>query len=117
MSRTLVILNDPPYGSERTYNGLRLAEELAKRAGEQVRVFLMGDAASSARRGQRVPAGYYSVEAMLHALAGRGGEVFVCGSCMDSRGLEEANLVEGTHRGSIDLLSDWTLWADRIVSF
>lgn len=27
--QTLLILNDPPYGSERSYNGLRLAKALA----------------------------------------------------------------------------------------
>ncbi len=29
MYRILVILNDVPYGSERSYNGLRLADSLA----------------------------------------------------------------------------------------
>ena len=57
---SLFILNDPPYGTERSYNGLRLAGALAKREGETVRVFLMGDAAACAKRGQTVPAGYYT---------------------------------------------------------
>ena len=43
---TLFILNDPPYGTERSRNGLRLAGAVAKREGETVRVFLMGDAAA-----------------------------------------------------------------------
>jgi uncharacterized protein involved in oxidation of intracellular sulfur len=30
MSKTLFVLNDPPYGSERSYNGLRLAGSLSK---------------------------------------------------------------------------------------
>ena len=29
--KTLVICNDPPYGSERSWNGLRLAGSLARR--------------------------------------------------------------------------------------
>ena len=48
----LLILNDPPYGTERSYNALRLAGALAKRPDEEVRVFLMGDAAACARAGQ-----------------------------------------------------------------
>ncbi|HEY5618545.1 MAG TPA: hypothetical protein VIK60_11420 [Vicinamibacterales bacterium] len=36
MAKTLFILNDPPYGTERSYNGLRLAGALSKREGEQV---------------------------------------------------------------------------------
>jgi uncharacterized protein involved in oxidation of intracellular sulfur len=55
MTSTLVILNDPPYGTERSYNGLRLAGSLAKRDGEQVKVFLLGDAAACAKTGQKLP--------------------------------------------------------------
>ena len=41
----LFILNDPPYGTERTYNGLRLATNLLKKdPAAEVVVFLMGDA-------------------------------------------------------------------------
>ena len=46
MTKTLFILNDPPYGTERSYNALRLAGSLARRPDEDVKVFLMGDAAS-----------------------------------------------------------------------
>ncbi len=53
MAITLFILNDPPYGTERSYNGLRLATSLAKREDWGVRVFLMGDAASCAKAGQQ----------------------------------------------------------------
>lgn len=41
--KTLVILNDAPYGSERTYNGLRLAGSVARK-GVDLRMFLIGDA-------------------------------------------------------------------------
>jgi sulfur relay (sulfurtransferase) complex TusBCD TusD component (DsrE family) len=46
--KTLVVLNDPAYGTERSYNGLRLAHALAKRDGEEVRVFLLGDSVTCA---------------------------------------------------------------------
>ncbi len=38
MSQTLFILNDPPYGTERCYNALRLARSLSKAEGEAVKV-------------------------------------------------------------------------------
>jgi len=66
--KTLFILNDPPYGTERSYNALRLAGSLAKRDGEQVRAFLIGDAAACAKRNQKVPQGYYNLEVMLGAV-------------------------------------------------
>lgn len=115
--KALLILNDPPYGTERSYNALRLAGALAKREGEQVRVFLLGDAAACAKRSQKVPQGYYNVEVMLGAVARRGGTIGVCGTCMEARGIAAEELVEGTHRGTMEELADWTLWADRVLVF
>ena len=115
--KSLFVLNDPPYGTERSYNGLRLAGSVVKRDGEEVRVFLIGDASACAKRGQTVPNGYYNVERMLRAVIQRGGEVGVCGSCMDARGVTDSELAEGTHRSTMDELTDWTLWADRVLVF
>jgi uncharacterized protein involved in oxidation of intracellular sulfur len=115
----LLILNDPPYGTERSYNGLRLARELLKdpAAGNELKLFLIGDAASCAKSGQKVPQGYYSVEALLHGISGRGGEVGVCGTCMDARGLADAELVKGSARGSMSQLAAWTGWADKLLVY
>ena len=117
MTTTLFILNDAPYGSELVYNGLRLAGALAKRPEQRVRVFLMGDAASCARAGQKVPSGFYNVELMLKAVLGRGGEVRVCGTCMDARGLASEALMEGAARSTLDELTDWTVEADKVLVF
>jgi uncharacterized protein involved in oxidation of intracellular sulfur len=68
----LFIVNDSPYGSERPYNALRLALNLAKRSEARVRVFLMGDGVNCAVAGQKTPEGYYNVERMLKSLAHRG---------------------------------------------
>ena len=117
MSRTLFILNDPPYGTERTFNGLRLAGALSKREGEELHIFLIGDGASAAKRGQHVPSGYYNVETMLHTVVKHGGEVGVCGTCMEARGIGEADLIEGTHKSNLEQLADWTQWAERVLVF
>jgi uncharacterized protein involved in oxidation of intracellular sulfur len=115
--KTLLILNDPPYGTERSYNGLRLAGGLAKRESEAVKVFLMGDAASCAKGGQKVPQGYYNLGRMLQVVAQHGGQIGVCGSCMEARGLEDTDLVQGSRRSTLEELTDWTLWADRVLVF
>jgi uncharacterized protein involved in oxidation of intracellular sulfur len=115
--RTLLILNDPPYGTERAYNGMRLANSLAKHEGEEVKVFLMGDAASCAKSGQTVPNGYYSLERMLKGFRVSGGETGVCGTCMDARGMKDDELVEGARRSTLDELTDWTIWADKVLVF
>ena len=117
MAKTLFILNDPPYGTERSYNALRLAGSLSKREGEEVKVFLIGDAASCAKGHQKVPPGYYNIEVMLHGAAGHGVAIGVCGTCMDARGLTEAELTEGTKRSTLDELTTWTQWADKVLVF
>ena len=117
MTTTLFVLNDPPYGTERSYNGLRLAGSLARRDGEAVRVFLLGDAAACAKRGQSVPQGYYNVELMLRAVTRRGGEISVCGTCMDARGIADHELADGCRRSTMDELTDWTQQADKMLVF
>lgn len=72
MTRYLFIINDSPYGNERPYHALRLALNLVKREGIQLRVFLMGDGVNCAVAGQKTPEGYYNIERMLKSLARRG---------------------------------------------
>ena len=113
----LVILNDPPYGTERSYNGLRLAGSLAKRDDVEVRVFLMGDAVGCATTGQKLPDGYYHLDRMITSAVHHGAQVGCCSSCLDARGIADDHLLEGTRRSSLDELSDWTVWADTVVTF
>jgi uncharacterized protein involved in oxidation of intracellular sulfur len=115
--KVLLILNDPPYGTERCYNGLRLAGALAKREGAEVRIFLMADAVGCAVAGQVLPNGYYHLDRMLASAIHHGAEVGGCGSCMDARAIDDAELVEGARRSSLEELTDWTLWADKVVTF
>jgi uncharacterized protein involved in oxidation of intracellular sulfur len=72
MKSWLIILNDGPYGNERSYNGLRLALALLKQAKSSVRVFLMGDAVTCAMKGQVTPQGYYNVERIISSVVKRG---------------------------------------------
>ncbi len=115
--KNLIICNDPPYGTERSWNGLRLAGALARRDGVQVRVFLLGDAVGCAVAGQKVPDGYYHLDRMIGSVARHGGDVGCCGTCLDARGISEESLVEGAHRATLEELADWTLWADRVITF
>jgi uncharacterized protein involved in oxidation of intracellular sulfur len=114
--KVLVIVNDQPYGSERPYNALRLAGALAKREEVDLRVFLLGDAVACAVAGQQLPEGYYHLDRMIKALV-RDGAVACCGTCMDARALTEEQMVEGARRSTLDELADWTLWADKTLTF
>jgi uncharacterized protein involved in oxidation of intracellular sulfur len=113
----LIILNDPPYGTERSYNGLRLAGSLVTRHEQtEVDVFLMGDAVACAKAGQTTPNGYYNIERMLKPVLRRG-RVLLCGSCMDARGMKETEIVEGAKRSSLEELTQLSLAADKIAVF
>ncbi|SDG40425.1 uncharacterized protein involved in oxidation of intracellular sulfur [Pseudomonas benzenivorans] len=116
MSSTLFILNEAPYGSERAYNAMRLAGALCGHAGQQVRVFMLADAVGCARAGQKVPEGYYNVALMLGKVI-RSGEVALCGTCMDARGMTEADMLEGARRSTLSQLADWTAEADKVLVF
>jgi uncharacterized protein involved in oxidation of intracellular sulfur len=115
--KTLLILNDAPYGSERTYNGARLAGALAREDGHEVKVFLLGDAASAAHNKQKVPAGFYNLEVMLGSVVNHGGAIGVCGTCMDARGIAAEDLIAGAHRSTLAELTEWTAWADKALVF
>jgi uncharacterized protein involved in oxidation of intracellular sulfur len=117
MQTYLLILNDPPYGTERSYNALRLARSLLNSNEADVKVFLIGDAASCAKGGQKVPSGFYNIGDMLGAVIRRKGEVSVCGTCMDARGIADADLVQGALRGTMDLLTEWTQGAEKVLVF
>jgi uncharacterized protein involved in oxidation of intracellular sulfur len=114
--KTLFILNDPPYGTERSYNGLRLAKALAKQPGQQVRVFLMGDAVACGKAGQKVPEGYYNAGDMVKMVA-TAGEVGLCATCLSARGIEDGELVAGALRRTLADLAAWTAEADKVLVF
>jgi uncharacterized protein involved in oxidation of intracellular sulfur len=115
--RTLFILNDPAYGTERSYNALRLAGSLSTQPDAQVRLFLIGEGATCAHAHQKVPQGHYNIEVMLKAVLKHGGEIGVCSSCMDARGISDEELVEGTRRSSMDELTAWSTEADKVLVF
>jgi len=115
--RYLLILNDPAYGTERSYNGFRLAKSLASREGAEVRVFLMGDAVTCALAGQKTPDCYYNLERMLRSTVTKGALVGCCGTCLDARGIADDQIAEGAHRSSLDELTEWTAWAENLITF
>jgi len=118
MKEILFILNEPPYGSEKIYNALRLALAIVrKQDSETIHIFLFGDSVLAAKRSQKVAQGYYNLETMLKGLATRGVKISACGTCMDARGMKDEELVDGIDRGSMDQLSDWTLWAVKVLVF
>jgi uncharacterized protein involved in oxidation of intracellular sulfur len=115
--KALFIINDPPYGTERVYNALRLAHALLKQAETTVTVFLMADAVAAAKAGQKTPDGFYNIERMLKRVLAGKGEVLLCGTCMDARGLDDTALMTGARRSTMDELAAATIAADKVMVF
>jgi uncharacterized protein involved in oxidation of intracellular sulfur len=116
--RSLFLLNDPPYGTERCFNALRLANSFVKHdSTAEVTVFLMADAVLCAKKGQMTPDGYYNLERMLKRFTVGAHRLLLCGTCMDARGLLETEVIEGARRSSMDELADSTLKADKVLVF
>ncbi len=116
--KTLFILNDPPYGTERGYNALRLSHALLKNDKEtEVTVFLMADSVVAARKGQKTPDGYYNMERMLKRVIVGKGTVLLCGTCMDARGMTDEDVMDGARRSTMDELAAATAEADKVLVF
>jgi uncharacterized protein involved in oxidation of intracellular sulfur len=116
--KTLFVINDPPYGTERVYNALRLAHALLKREPSmQATIFLMADAVLAAKAQQKTPDGYYNIERMLKRVLSSNGIVLLCGTCMDARGISDAELMQGARRSSMDELANATVEADKVLIF
>lgn len=113
----LFILNESAYGSERSYNGLRLALSVAKTEDTVVRIFLQGEAVTCALAGQKTPDGYYNLEQVLKGTDAKGVWVGCCGTCMDARGISETMLAGHARRSSMAELTEWVVWADKVLTF
>ena len=116
--KILFILNEAPYGSEKTYNALRLAMALQKdQPGTEVLVFLMADAVVAALPTQNTPQGYYNVERMVKSVITRGGQVGLCGACCEARGIKVLPLLNGAEISTMSQLAQWTVESEKVLVF
>lgn len=118
MQKLLFIFNEPPYGTEKTFNGLRYAVNLLEEHGKEVEIkaFFFSDAVLAGLAGQH-PNDGYNVQQTLEILTGLGAEAKLCTSCTKARGITHLPLVQGVTVGTLDDVSAWTLWADKVINF
>lgn len=111
----LIIINDAPYGTEKAYNAMRIANQLG-RDDVDVRIFLMADAATCALASQETPDGYYNIGRMLKLSVAKGAKIKICGSCAAARGIKNAEFVKGAKIGSMPELSEWITESDKVMT-
>lgn len=116
--KILILINDAPYGTEKAYNGLRLAMQIQKDFEDtDLCVFLMADAVNCALPNQNTPNGYYNIERMLKAVMLKKGKVKLCGSCCEARGIKELKLVEGAEISTMKELTQLTIESNKVITF
>ncbi len=114
----LIVINEAPYGNEKSYNALRLAMALQKEPlNTQVHVFLMADAVYCALADQTTPQGYYNIERMVKSVIVKGGQVKACGTCANARGVANLQLVGGAEISTMAELAQWSVEADKVFTF
>lgn len=116
--KLLVIINDAPYGSEKTYNALRIVNQLNKEhESVEVRIFLIADAVNCAIANQVTPNGFYNIERMLQLAITKGCKVKLCGSCSDARGLKNVALIEGAELSNMSELTNWIINSNKVINY
>jgi uncharacterized protein involved in oxidation of intracellular sulfur len=113
----LMIIHDAPYGSERAYQALRLADALLKIEDDlELSIYLTADGVFCGKRGQDTPQGYYNVERMLKPILRRG-TVMACRMCCAARGIRAEELLGGILVTRLGDLAELTLEADKVLVY
>lgn len=116
MQRIVIIANGAAYGSESLFNSLRLAIALREKEAVELKLFLMSDAVTAGLKGQK-PAEGYNIQQMLEILTAQNVPVRLCKTCADGRGISGLPLADGVEIGTLVELAEWTLVADKVLTF
>jgi len=115
--KILIIFNRNPYdGTDITWNGLRLADQLLNKDTE-LRIFLMNDSVDLARDVTKSPEGYFDLGKMLKDLIVKGVPVKVCGTCRTRCGIHKGQpYFEGAQEAKMTDLAEWVKDSDKIIN-
>ena len=116
--KTLIIINDAPYGTEKAYNALRIAMAIQKENEEvEIKIFLLADAVFCALPNQKTPNGYYNIERMLNSVVRKGGEIKACGGCSEARGINTLDFIEGVQLSNMKEFAQWSVDCEKVIGF
>jgi uncharacterized protein involved in oxidation of intracellular sulfur len=114
----LIVIHDAPYGNEKVYNALRHAMIVqSEHKDVKLVIFLMADAVTCALKNQKLPQGYYNIERMICSVLKNGGEIKLCASCMNARGIDEHMLIDGSSRSAMSEFTELVMSSDKVLSF
>ena len=110
----LFIFNDSPFGSQRAYNGLRLAVSLSRKAA--IRVFLLGDGVLCGVSGFVPAHADYNPQELLRSISSTEAAIAACGTCMEARGIPTESLIPQVRRSNMEELVAWTEECEKVIS-
>lgn len=119
MQNVLIIVNAPAYGSERMLSALRLATAITGQENETVdlRLFMMSDAVTVGLPGQPAADAGGGLQQMLEGLIRYGVQIRLCRTCAQTRGIVDLPLIPGVTIGTLPELAEWSLAADKVITF
>lgn len=129
-----VVISEKPYINDTAWNALRLAQT-ALVSGNQVNLFLLGDAVYISRKDQSPSENRPNLESLVKEIIAGGADVRVCTTCVNSRPYEPGeeystcfvggtegkklgiqHLITGVSMGTMSDLLEWTL-NTKTISF
>jgi uncharacterized protein involved in oxidation of intracellular sulfur len=114
----LIVLNDPPHGTDRSQNGLRMAHLRERNDPEaEITVFPTADAVPCGKAGRKTQDGFHSIEHTIRRFPSAGGRVLMCGSCRNARGMTENDMRQRPTHSTMDDLARAPLAAGKVLAF
>ena len=111
-----IIINEAPYGKERSLSALRFAWT-CDLEGHKVRIWLFENGVYIAKKGQKPAQGINNYGQTLEELIKGGVEVKACIVCIEARGLSQSELLDGIKIATIHELVEWTVSSDKVIVF
>ena len=117
----LFIVNDSTYSGRKNLQRCSFRHQYERRATARnvdnyLNLFCFSDAILCGIAGQNPNEGF-NIQQLIDILAAQGAEIKLCTSCVKARGLLDAKLIDGVTLGTLDDVSEWTLWADKVLTF
>lgn len=114
--QVLIIINESPLANEKAYNALRIGIQLQK-DGHTVKIYMIADGVYCGMANTKVPTGAYHILSMVEDITKNGGEIKMCTSCGNARGLADNKMASGVEWTNLKTLTDWTVNSDKILTF
>ncbi|MDK2741785.1 MAG: DsrE family protein [Nitrospira sp. BO4] len=77
----------------------------------------MADAVTAAIPAQTTPQGYYNIERMLTSVLSKHGQINICGTCVEARGIDKLGLIDGAEISTMSQLAPWVIDSDKVLTF